>query len=426
MKLKINATSLNGELKVPGDKSISHRSIMFGSLAEGETVITDFLRADDCLDTLKIFRQLGVPIHDDGHKITIDGQGMNGLKKPNGILDVGNSGTTIRLLMGILAGQGFDVTLTGDSSIQKRPMNRVMLPLREMGVSVTGSENSEFPPIKLNANSGLKAIRYQLPVASAQVKSALLFAALQADGETELIEKEKTRDHTEVMIKQFGGQIKVEGKKINLSGHQRFTGQKVSVPGDISSAAFFIVAGLIVPNSHVVLRNVGLSETRTGIIDVVKAMGGNISLTDIDELNDSGTVTVTSSTLIGTEISGDIIPRLIDELPIIALLATQATGETIIKDAEELRVKETDRIQAVSDELTKMGANILPTADGMIIQGNTKLSGSRVTSYGDHRIGMMLQIAALLVKEGEVILDKSDAVSVSYPHFFDDLESLLK
>ncbi len=426
MKLKINATSLNGELKVPGDKSISHRSIMFGSLAEGETVITDFLRADDCLDTLKIFRQLGVPIHDDGHKITIDGQGMNGLKKPNGILDVGNSGTTIRLLMGILAGQGFDVTLTGDSSIQKRPMNRVMLPLREMGVSVTGSENSEFPPIKLNANSDLKAIRYQLPVASAQVKSALLFAALQADGETELIEKEKTRDHTEVMIKQFGGQIKVEGKKINLSGHQRFTGQKVSVPGDISSAAFFIVAGLIVPNSHVVLRNVGLSETRTGIIDVVKAMGGNISLTDIDELNDSGTVTVTSSTLIGTEISGDIIPRLIDELPIIALLATQATGETIIKDAEELRVKETDRIQAVSDELTKMGANILPTADGMIIQGNTKLSGSRVTSYGDHRIGMMLQIAALLVKEGEVILDKSDAVSVSYPHFFDDLESLLK
>lgn len=426
MKLKINATSLNGELKVPGDKSISHRSIMFGSLAEGETVITDFLRADDCLDTLKIFRQLGVPIHDDGHKITIEGQGMKGLKKPKEVLDVGNSGTTIRLLMGILAGQGFDVTLTGDSSIQKRPMNRVMLPLREMGVSVMGYESTEFPPIKLNENSDLKAIKYQLPVASAQVKSALLFAALQAEGETELIEKEKTRDHTEVMIKQFGGQIKVEGKKITLSGDQRFTGQKVNVPGDISSAAFFIVAGLIVPNSHIVLKNVGLSETRTGIIDVVKAMGGNISLTDVDELNDSGTITVTSSTLIGTEISGDIIPRLIDELPIIALLATQATGETIIKDAEELRVKETDRIQAVSDELTKMGANIVPTIDGMIIQGNTTLSGSRVTSYGDHRIGMMLQIAALLVKKGEVILDKSDAVSVSYPHFFDDLESLMK
>lgn len=426
MKLKTNAHSLRGTIRVPGDKSISHRSIMFGSLATGTTKISHFLRADDCLDTLKLFKQMGVPITDDGNIITIEGVGLRGLKNPEEILDVGNSGTTIRLLMGILAGQSFSAILTGDSSIQKRPMNRVMLPLKEMGAKVEGNQQSEFPPIQVTGVNDLQPINYHIPVASAQVKSALIFAALQASGETTLIEKEKTRNHTEVMIKQFGGKIEVEEKIIRVKGNQTFTGQSISIPGDISSAAFFIAAGLLVPDSQITLKNVGLSETRTGMIDVVKAMGGNIEITEIDELNESGTIIVKSSQLVATEISGELIPRLIDEIPIIALLATQAKGETLIKDAEELRVKETDRIQAVSDELNRLGASITPTADGLVIQGETKLTGGTVTSYGDHRIGMMLQIAALIVKEGEVVLDKSEAVSVSYPTFFDDLNELME
>ena len=425
MKLKTNVTGLNGSISVPGDKSISHRSIMFGALATGETKITHFLRADDCLDTLKIFKEMGVPITDDGETITVIGQGLTGLKDPEKTLDVGNSGTTIRLLMGILSGQSFDVTLTGDSSIQKRPMNRVMLPLQEMGVDIKGADGTEFPPVVIHGGRKVKPIHYHLPVASAQVKSALLFAALHAEGESVLVEKEKTRNHTEVMIRQFGGDIKVDGKEIRIQGPQEFTGQEVNVPGDISSAAFFIVAALVTPNSRVTLKNVGLSETRTGIIDVVKAMGGNLEIVDYDAKNESGTLIVSTSELLATEISGEIIPRLIDEIPIIALLATQAKGQTIIKDAEELRVKETDRIQAVSDELNKLGAKVTPTEDGLIIEGGTDLHGGNVTSYGDHRIGMMLQIAALLVKEGEVVLEKSEAVSVSYPHFFDDLDSLM-
>ena len=425
MKLKTGIKSLQGELSVPGDKSISHRSIMFGSLANGTTEITHFLRADDCLDTLKLFRQMGVQIEDDGETIVVHGVGMKGLKQPETVLDVGNSGTTIRLLMGILAGQSYDVTLTGDGSIQKRPMNRVMLPLRDMGLTIEGNESTEFPPVMIKGGSDLQAIHYQLPVASAQVKSAILFAALFAKGETVLIEKELTRNHTEVMIKQFGGNIDVNGKEIKIKGGQEFTGQTVQVPGDISSAAFFMVAGLLVPDSRIVLKNVGLSQTRTGIIDVIRRMNGQIEVIDMDETMESGTVIVSTSELVGTEISGELIPRLIDEIPIIALLATQAKGKTIIKDAEELRVKETDRIQAVSDELNKMGADITPTEDGLIIEGGTSLHGANVTSYGDHRIGMMLQIAALLVKNEEVILEKSDAVSVSYPEFFDDLAHLV-
>ncbi len=425
MKLKTNVTGLNGTISVPGDKSISHRSIMFGALATGETKITHFLRADDCLDTLKIFKEMGVPITDDGETITVIGQGLTGLKDPEKTLDVGNSGTTIRLLMGILSGQSFDVTLTGDSSIQKRPMNRVMLPLQEMGVDIKCVDGTEFPPVVIHGGRKVKPIHYHLPVASAQVKSALLFAALHAEGESVLVEKEKTRNHTEVMIRQFGGDIKVDGKEIRIQGPQEFTGQEVNVPGDISSAAFFIVAALVTPNSRVTLKNVGLSETRTGIIDVVKAMGGNLEIVDYDANNESGTLIVSTSELLATEISGEIIPRLIDEIPIIALLATQAKGQTIIKDAEELRVKETDRIQAVSDELNKLGAKVTPTEDGLIIEGGTDLHGGNVTSYGDHRIGMMLQIAALLVKEGEVVLEKSEAVSVSYPNFFDDLDNLM-
>uniref|UniRef100_UPI00093B49F0 3-phosphoshikimate 1-carboxyvinyltransferase n=2 Tax=Streptococcus TaxID=1301 RepID=UPI00093B49F0 len=280
-------------------------------------------------------------------------------------------------------------------------------------------------PLKMHGSKSLKPIHYQLPVASAQVKSALIFAALQADGESVIIEKEKTRNHTEDMIQQFGGQLQVDGKEIRISGGQTFTAQEVVVPGDISSAAFWLVAGLVVPNSKIVLENVGINETRTGIIDVIKDMGGKITLSDIDQVAKSATITVETSELKGTEIGGDIIPRLIDELPIITLLATQAQGKTVIRDAEELKVKETDRIQVVADALNAMGADIVPTEDGMIITGKTALHGAEVNTFGDHRIGMMTAIAALLVQDGEVDLQRAEAINTSYPSFFSDLEGLL-
>lgn len=421
----INKIGLNGMIDIPSDKSISHRSIMFGAIANGKTTIKNFLRGDDCLSTLKAFQDLGVEIEDDGEVITVHGTGFSGLKKAKNAIDVGNSGTTIRLIMGILAGTSFTTELFGDHSIAKRPMNRVMLPINQMGAECTGHDGTEFPPLTVKGTENLQPIHYQMPVASAQVKSAILFAALQAHGTSVILEKEKTRDHTEDMIRQFGGEITVSGKEISISGPQKLLGQEVIVPGDISSAAFFLTAGLIISDSKITLNNVGLNPTRTGIIDVIQQMGGNLTIQETGSTtNKAGTLTVETSDLKGIEISGEIIPRLIDELPIIALLATQAEGMTIIRDAEELKVKETNRIDAVATELTKMGANIEPTDDGLIIHGKTPLHAAQVTSYGDHRIGMMLQIAALLVKKGTVELDKAEAISVSYPKFFEDLTKL--
>lgn len=427
MKLKINCQSLNGTIEVPGDKSISHRSIMFGAISHGKTTVKNFLRAEDCMSTLHAFEKMGVAITDDGETITVEGKGFESLTAAKEPIDIGNSGTSIRLISGVLAKSNFKTTLFGDDTIAKRPMNRVLMPLREMGVAAAGVGEKETPPIEIIGTNKLKPITYKMPIASAQVKSAIIFAGLQADGETVVIEKEKTRDHTEDMIRQFGGEITTSGKEIRVNGPQRLVGQEVIVPGDISSAAFFMVAGLIVPNSKIEIKNVGLNPTRTGIIDVIKAMGGNI---DIDETrsdnNIAGTVTVSTSNLNATEIGGEIIPRLIDELPIIALLATQAKGTTIIRDAEELKVKETNRIDAVACELSKMGADITPTDDGLIIKGGKALHGAKVTTYGDHRIGMMLQIASLLVKEGVVALERPEAISTSYPTFFDDLGKLEK
>ena len=425
MKLETKAQGLHGSLRIPGDKSISHRSIMFGSLAKGVTTVRDILRGEDVLSTMQVFRDLGVTIEDDGDVVRIHGVGFDGLKAPQNKLDMGNSGTSIRLISGVLAGQDFDVEMFGDDSLSKRPMDRVTIPLRQMGVEVSGQTDRDLPPLKMRGSKSLKPIHYQLPVASAQVKSALIFAALQANGESVIIEKEKTRNHTEDMIQQFGGQLQVDGKEIRISGGQTFTAQEVVVPGDISSAAFWLVAGLVVPNSKIVLENVGINETRTGIIDVIKDMGGKITLSDIDQVAKSATVTVETSELKGTEIGGDIIPRLIDELPIITLLATQAQGKTVIRDAEELKVKETDRIQVVADALNAMGADIVPTEDGMIITGKTALHGAEVNTFGDHRIGMMTAIAALLVQDGEVDLQRAEAINTSYPSFFSDLEGLL-
>lgn len=419
----LRAKQLNGQIEVPADKSISHRSIMFGAIAKGTTTVKNFLRGEDCLSTLNGFKELGVPIEDDGQTITIQGVGFEGLKPALGPIDLGNSGTSIRLMMGILAGTSFQTTLFGDEYLNRRPMQRVMAPLNQMGAHLVGFENTQYPPISIQG-AKLSPITYEMPVASAQVKSAIIFAALQAQGTSTIIEKEPSRNHTEQMIKQFGGEIEVSGKTIRITGPQQLTGQEVIVPGDISSAAFFIVAAAILKNSQVVLKNVGINPTRTGILDVLEAMGGTFELSEIDEANESATITVSSSTLKATTIQGADIPRLIDELPIIALLATQAEGTTIIKDAQELKVKETNRIDATCEELQKLGANIEPTDDGMIIHGPVQLHGGKVSSRGDHRIGMMLQIAALLT-EKIVELDKAEAVAVSYPHFFEDLASLI-
>ena len=425
MKLKTNIKHLNGSIRVPGDKSISHRSIIFGSLAEGKTKVYDILRGEDVLSTMQVFRDLGVEIEDKDGVVIIQGVGMGGLKAPQKALDMGNSGTSIRLISGVLAGADFEVEMFGDDSLSKRPMDRVTLPLKKMGVSISGQTERDLPPLHLKGTKNLRPIRYELPIASAQVKSALIFAALQAQGQSVIIEKECTRNHTEDMLQQFGGDLSVDGKKITVQGPQKLSGQTVVVPGDISSAAFWLVAGLIVPNSRVVLKNVGINETRTGIIDVIRAMGGKLEITDMDPIAKSATLTVETSELNGTEIGGALIPRLIDELPIIALLATQAQGQTVIKDAEELKVKETDRIQVVADALNSMGATITPTADGMMIKGKSTLHGARVNTFGDHRIGMMTAIAALLVADGEVELDRAEAINTSYPSFFDDLETLI-
>ena len=425
MKLRTNSKGLRGTIRVPGDKSISHRSIIFGSLATGETKVYDILRGEDVLSTIQVFRDLGVSIQDDGDVIRIQGVGFQGLQVPTAPLDMGNSGTSIRLISGVLAGQDFSVTMVGDDSLSKRPMDRVAIPLRQMGVEIAGQGERDCPPLHEKGTHQLQPIHYHLPVASAQVKSALIFAALQAEGESTIIEKEKTRDHTEDMIRQFGGEIQVDGKIIRIKGGQEFQGQTVIVPGDISSAAFWLVAGLILPESVIKIENVGINQTRTGILDVIQEMGGDLTLEDRDEKAVSASIIVQSSSLKGIRIDGELIPRLIDELPIIALLATQAKGQTVIADAEELRVKETDRIQVVADSLNAMGANIVPTEDGIIITGPTPLHGANLETFGDHRIGMMAAIAALLVSEGNVVLDRAEAINTSYPSFFEDLETLL-
>ncbi|EMF0184839.1 3-phosphoshikimate 1-carboxyvinyltransferase [Enterococcus hirae] len=424
MKLLTAKNGINGELVIPADKSISHRSIMFGAISKGTTIVNNFLKAEDCLSTIAVFKQLGVRITEKNEQIMIEGKGFEGLTAPSSRLDAGNSGTTMRLVLGILAGCPFTSEIAGDASLNRRPMERVMKPLREMGADLQGTAEAEFPPLKVTGNT-LHGIEYHMPIASAQVKSAILFAALQAEGTTKIIEKEQSRNHTEEMIKQFGGKIQVEGKEIIVTGPQQLIGQEVTVPGDISSAAFYLVAASILANSEVLLKQVRINPTRTGILDVLMQMGANIEERQLDEQNQAADLIVRSAQLHACEIQGEIIPRLIDELPIIALAATQATGTTIIRDAQELKVKETNRIDATAEELTKMGANIEPTEDGLIIHGPTSLHGATVDSHGDHRIGMMLQIAALLTAEPVELLNP-EAVNISYPEFFTDLAKLVQ
>ncbi|MBO0958160.1 3-phosphoshikimate 1-carboxyvinyltransferase [Neobacillus sp. MM2021_6] len=423
--LKTNIKRLFGEITIPGDKSISHRSVMFGSIAHGETKITNFLPGDDCLSTISCFQKLGVTIEEVDDGLRIIGNGFEGLTEPNEVLDVGNSGTTIRLLMGILAGRPFFSTLVGDESIGKRPMTRVTSPLALMGTRIDGRNDGAFTPISIRGGQ-VTPIHYELPVASAQVKSALILAGLQAEGECKIVEPAETRDHTERMIRKFGGKIDKDNKTITVIGGQSLKAATIHVPGDISSAAFFLVAGAIIPEGEIVLKNVGLNPTRTGIIEVMKKMGADLEIVqkDDDSFEPVGDLIIKTSNLKGTVVEGELIPKLIDEIPIIALLATQADGTTVIKDAEELKVKETNRIDTVVQELRKLGASIEATDDGMIIHGKTPLDGGSVSSHGDHRIGMMLSIAALLCKN-DVELEQSEAISVSYPNFFDHLNNLI-
>jgi 3-phosphoshikimate 1-carboxyvinyltransferase len=412
---------IHGQLQVPGDKSMSHRSVIFGSLAEGKTTIHNFLMGEDCLRTIHAFQEMGVDIHVTNEMITINGNGISELAEPKNPIDFGNSGTTARLLLGILAGQPFHTVMIGDESLSKRPMDRVTIPLKEMGVKTDGRENGKLLPMSIRGGE-LTPITYELPVNSAQVKSAILLAGLFTEGQTTVVEPVQTRDHTERMIKAFGGKIVKEGNHISIVGQQKLIGCDITIPGDISSAAFFIAAATIVPNSNLIIKNVGLNETRTGIIDVLQQMGANIELMNTSHIGEEifGDIHITTSELKGIEIAGDIIPRIIDEIPLLALCATQAEGRTEIRDAEELRFKETDRIQAVVHVLKELGATITELDDGMIIHGRSALSGGTVPSFGDHRIGMMAAIASLLTKN-QVEIDDTSCINISYPNFFKDL-----
>lgn len=415
---------ISGTIEVPGDKSISHRAIMFGSMAHGKTRITNFLESNDCLHTLKAFQALGVSIEKNGTEVMIQSDGIESFKEPLEPLYFGNSGTTARLMIGLLAGLPLFTVIYGDEHLSRRPMDRVITPLKEMGLQIEGRENSSLLPLAIRG-SKLKGITYTLPMKSAQVKSAILLAGLHADGETKVIETGPTRDHTEQMLKAFGADIKVSGQEITITNQHQLKACDVHVPGDISSAAFWLVAAAIVPGSKLTIKHVGLNETRTGILDVIQAMGGDLSIENEQKIGGElfGDMTITQTKLSGITIEGDIIPRLIDEIPIIALLATQAKGKTVIRDAEELRVKETDRIDAVVDVLSSLGAHIEPLEDGMIIHGDTPLSGGAAKSYSDHRIAMMAIIASLISKD-DVILDDISSIAVSYPQFLADLNQL--
>ncbi|NLZ80365.1 MAG: 3-phosphoshikimate 1-carboxyvinyltransferase [Clostridiales bacterium] len=415
---------LGGEITVPGDKSISHRAIMLGSISKGTTEIHNFLEGADCLSTIDCFKRMGIQIEKKEDKILVYGNGLVGLKEPSCILDCGNSGTTIRLLSGILSATNFTATITGDESIQKRPMKRIMEPLSNMGAKINSVNENGCAPLEILGTS-LKGRHYESKVASAQVKSAILFAGLYADDETSVTEPYLSRNHSEIMLDYFGATIKQDNTTTIIQPAKELYGQKVMVPGDISSAAYFIAAALLVPNSEILIKNVGINPTRAGILKVCQQMGADISLLNVNKAKgeDYADILIKHSPLNATVIEGDMIPTLIDELPIIAVLACFANGTTIIKDAQELKVKESNRIDIMVNYLSAMGANIRATEDGMIIEGGTSLKGTTINSMGDHRIAMSFAIAGLLA-DGETTILNSDCIKISYPNFNETLEEL--
>lgn len=425
MKFK-KACPLKGELTVPGDKSISHRSVMFGAIAKGTTEITHFLQGADCLSTISCFRKMGVAIENNGETVIVHGNGLRGLKKPDSILDCGNSGTTTRLISGILSGQNFDVTVTGDESIQKRPMKRIIEPLSMMGADIQSLRHNGCAPLQITGKP-LHAIHYASKISSAQVKSAILLAGLYAEGETRVTEPHVSRNHSELMLRAFGADVKTEGTTAVIKPAEELFGQPVTVPGDISSAAPFIGAGLLVPGSELLIRRVGTNPTRDGILHVCKAMGADLTL--LNEENGPGEPTadllVRHSSLHGTVIEGAIIPTLIDELPLIAAMACFAEGTTVIKDAAELKVKESNRLEVMVKSLSAMGADVTETEDGMIIHGGKPLHGAVIDSHLDHRIAMTFAVTGLCA-DGETEILGADCVNISYPSFYEDLMKLMR
>lgn len=417
------ATRCKGEITVPGDKSISHRAVMLGALSEGTTEITNFLQGADCLSTIDCFRKLGIEIDNTPDRILIHGRGLHGLSAPSGVLDTGNSGTTTRLISGILAAQPFETVLTGDSSIQKRPMRRIIEPLSMMGTGITSINGNDCAPLRITG-APLHGIHYHSGIASAQVKSAILLAGLYADGITRVTEPAVSRNHSEIMLKYFGASVNTEGTTAAIEPDPVLKGQKVNVPGDISSAAFFIAAGLLIPGAEVLIHNVGINPTRDGILKVAKAMGGNITYLNVRHDGEpTADLLIKHSALHGTVIEGDIIPTLIDELPVINVMAACAEGTTIVRNAEELRAKESNRIDIMVDYLKAMGCDITGTKDGMIINGGRPLHGIKIDPHMDHRIAMSFAIAAL-VADGSTAIADDDIVSVSYPGFYDELRRL--
>ncbi len=422
--MKINKIShLKGTITVPGDKSVSHRSAMFSALSNGTSKFTNFLKSEDCLSTLSCFNKLGVNYDLDGTNLTVYGKGINGLTAPTELLYTGNSGTTTRLITGILSGQAFASTVAGDASIAKRPMKRVITPLTEMGAKIT-SKDGGFCPLEI-CPAELTGIDYTLPVASAQLKSAVLLAGLFADGSTTVRELVKSRDHTERMLRAFGADITVNGNNATVKPSV-LTAVNMEIPSDISSAAFFMVAASIVQNSCVTIKNVGINPTRSGIVDVLLAMGADIEIsnerTDLEPVCD---MTIRTANLKGTNIGGDIIPRLIDELPVIAVAAAMAEGTTVVTDAEELKVKESNRIAAMVTELTKAGVDITETDDGFIINGKKNYTSATFESYDDHRIAMALSVFSLTL-DGTSEIENPECVNISYPTFFDTLKEIIK
>ena len=436
MEIHTAFKGLRGEIQIPGDKSISHRSVMFGALAKGTTEITHFLQGADCLSTIGCFREMGIEIENTNEKIIVHGKGLHGLSAPSKILNVGNSGTTTRLISGILSGQAFASTLSGDASLNSRPMNRVMEPLQMMGADIQSKFINGCAPLLINAHlpvgvkPTLTGIHYHSKVASAQVKSALLLAGIYADGVTTVTEPNLSRNHTELMLNEFGAQVTTkinpdDSAVISISPYEELYGHAIVVPGDISSAAYFIAAGLLVPNSELLIQNVGINPTRAGILKVCEAMGANITYLNPHTGNGEPTsdLLIKTSSLHGTTIEGALISTLIDEIPMIAVMAAFAEGTTIIKDAAELKVKETDRIWTTTEGLKSLGVNVTPTEDGMIIHGGNPVHGGVVNSYLDHRIAMAFAIAGLAAEGTTTILD-SQCVDVSYPDFFQTLEKI--
>ena len=417
--------TLRGEVITPGDKSISHRSIMFGALAEGTTRVSGFLTGEDNLSTLRAFQTMGIAIHQRAPgELEIEGRGLDGLQEPSDVIDCGNSGTTMRLMSGLLAGQTFFSVLTGDQYLRRRPMKRVVTPLAAMGARIWGRRGGELAPLAIQG-AQLTPISYVSPIASAQVKSAVLLAGLYAEGETTVREPHLSRDHSERMLTWFGADVRPFPGGVTVAGRPRLVARDMLIPGDISSATFFLVAGLITPGAELLLRNVGLNPSRSGAIEILRAMGGELEL--LNEREQSGEpvadIVVRHSRLKGIEIGGEVVPRAIDEFPVLSVAAALAEGTTTIRDAEELRVKETDRIAAMASELSKLGAAVEPTADGMIIHGRERLQGGVVSSHGDHRIAMSCAIASL-VAAGPVTIGDTACTETSFPGFWELLERI--